>query len=394
MDFSPEQARFLSSATGRDWLIRAASLPLQPATHLRDVGTLREYLSPTEAAAVVEQVLLRRKGTEKFSQATKMLFVREALEQATQGTVAAHRANRFADFERVVDVGCSIGGDSLALAQAGPQVWGVDLDEVRLQFARHNARVYQLHPKMHFLQANGLHLPFGKTTFQAIFADPARRTERGKRTFNPKNYLPPLNILITQYAQHNLAIKVAPGLDFAHVSPTAEIEVVSFKGEVKEMVLWFNALASPDVRRRATLLPDEVTLTDHLPATDAVAPLARYLYEPDGALIRAGLVGQVGATLGLHFIDEHIAYLSGDVAIESPLVKGYELEAILPLKIKAMNRYLQAEDIGRVNVKQRGTGLAPQTVSKKLNPTNSTKERTLILVRFQDEHKVLVGRRF
>jgi hypothetical protein len=187
-----------------------------------------------------------------------------------------------------------------------------------------------------------------------------------------------------------MGIKVGPGLDFSTAPQAAEIEVTSLVGEVKEATLWFNDLATPGVSRRATLLPEGSTVTDDAVDTCPLGKLTNYLYEPDPAVIRAGLVKQVGALLNLHLLDEHVAYLSGPEALLSPFVKGYKIEARLPLKIKKINRYLKTHHISRVNVKQRGAGIDPEIFSRQLKPAGEGQEKTLILVRVQDEHLALV----
>ena len=76
-------------------------------------------------------------------------------------------------------------------------------------------------------------------------------------------------------------MRALPGVD--------EVEIVSLAGDVKEAVLWCRGLATPGVRRRATLLPTGATLTDaDAPDACPVAPPGRFLYEPDGAVVRAG----------------------------------------------------------------------------------------------------------
>jgi hypothetical protein len=194
------------------------------------------------------------------------------------------------------------------------------------------------------------------------------------------------------YGRYPLGVKAAPGLNYAAIS-VEEVEVVSLNGEVKETVLWFNALATPGVTRRATLLPEGVSLTDAAPDDCSVGELDAYLYEPDPAVIRAGLVKQAGAQLGIHLLDENIAYLSGSTALQSPFVKGWQIEARLPLKMKQINRYLKNQHISRVNVKQRGTGLKPEAVLSRLKPAKEGVERTLILLRIREEHLALMCRR-
>ena len=386
---SAEMVRFLRSPAAKMWLARAENLPLTPATRLQDVQSLRKMLSPALAAAVVEQTLLRRRAAEKFSRAADMLFVRDALEQATREPLAHHRARRFAPFARVLDIGCGIGGDSIALA-AVSQVLAIDIDRIRLEFAAHNATVYNVRRKIQFIQADGLQPPC--RTDAAVFADPARRSA-GKRTFNPKMFQPPLDALLRQFKNRALGVKLAPGIDFSALPARAEIEVVSFGGEAKEAVLWLNGLATPGISRRATVLPAGATITDAADDACAVGMPRAVLCEPDAAVIRAGLVKQAGARLGLHLLDEHIAYLSGDAPVDSPLVRCYHIEAQLPLKLKTINRYARENHIRRWSVKQRGTGLAPETVVRQLKTAKEGVERTLILLRMQTRHIALICRR-
>ena len=177
---------------------------------MADLQYLRQTLLPDQAAAIVEQTLLRRKAADKFSKASAMLFIREALEQATHRQVAAHRAGRFQSLHRVIDLGCGIGGDSLALASVVKRVMAVDLDPVRLKFASHNAAVYNFPESIKLILADARQLPLNLSSTDAIFADPARRDAQGKRTVDPGNYHPSLDILMTIYAHHPLGVKVAP----------------------------------------------------------------------------------------------------------------------------------------------------------------------------------------
>ena len=390
---SVELADFLISLRGATWLSKAESLALTAQSHMADLQTLRQDLSPDEAAAVLEQTLLRRKARHKFAKADTMLFVRDALEQATHHQVAAHRSGRYQNMGRVIDLGCGIGGDSLALASTVKRVVSVDLDPVRLKFANHNADVYNFSDVIRFVRADACQLPLKLNPADAIFADPARRDSHGTRTVNTNNYLPPLNRLMTTYAGQPLGVKVAPGVNFSALSQVDEIEIVSLAGEAKEAVLWFNELATQGVSRRATVLPSGATITDSDVNLCREGPHGDYLFEPDPAIIRAGLVKQTGSLLSLWQLDPEIAYLTGDHLVKSPFVTAYHIEAKLPLQIRQINRYLQQHQISRVNVKQRGTGLSPDKVAGQLKPTKDGIERTLILVRMGSEHLAFVCER-
>ena len=85
--------------------------------------------------------------------------------------------------------------------------------------------------------------------------------------------------------------------------------------------------------RRATMLDSGEQLTDAEPDDCTVAAAGRWIVDPDGAVVRAGLVRQYAARHGLWQLDPDIAYLSGD---ELPSgVRGFEVLAQLDFRERA-----------------------------------------------------------
>lgn len=163
-----------------------------------------------------------------------------------------------------------------------------------------------------------------------------------------------------------LVVKCAPGIDYS--SWDGEVEIISVAGAVKEACLWTPEIAASTagiraavtgdantadhdradrdsaghdsavqqrrITRRATLIHadgsvDMFTDTDpEVPQTaDPSAPSSdadeatesgkksladRYIVDPDGAIVRAGLVRQAAYRWGMRQIDPHIAFLTGD----------------------------------------------------------------------------------
>ncbi len=64
--------------------------------------------------------------------------------------------------------------------------------------------------------------------------------------------------------------------------------------------------------------------------------MAGFLYEPDGAVIRAGLVTAVAAGVGGHLIDEHIAYVTSDQSFRTPFARGYQVIEEVPYREKPL----------------------------------------------------------
>jgi hypothetical protein len=226
---------------------------------------------------------------------------------------------------------------------------------------------------------------------ESVFLDPSRRTARG-RTFEPSAYSPSFNfVLEVLEAARFAAAKLAPGIDHGLIPPGVEAEWVSFGGGVKEAVLWSAGFAG--VRRRATVLPAGRTLTDSDPSTDEVGPVGRFLYEPDGAVIRAGLVRHTAALLpGGRRIDEHLAYLSADAEATTPFARGYEVHDVFPYSVKRLRAEVDRLDVGIVEIKKRGVDIDPAALRRELK-LRGKNTLTVILARVGDRRLAIMANR-
>jgi hypothetical protein len=121
----------LLTEAGQQALAAAVSLEPAEANYLADFQHLSRSFGLDLSQAALETAIFRREAAAKFSTASHMYFTRPALEQATSEQVSVYRARRFAGFELLVDLGCSIGGDLFALARTAPAL-GIDLDPLRL----------------------------------------------------------------------------------------------------------------------------------------------------------------------------------------------------------------------------------------------------------------------
>ena len=367
--FSLDDVAYLCSEHGRAALAEVARLPL--TDRLADVAAARK-IAGDRFAAVLETVLLRRRAESKVDDSGDWLFTDDALQQATASPVGRHRAQRFQG--RVVhDVTCSIGADLVELTKVASQSVGSDLDPVRLAMARHNCG-----PDQPLVRADALR-PVSRAT--AVTADPARRDSAGRRTWRPADFLPPLDELAEAYAHVDLAVKCAPGIDFA-VAPWAdEVELVSLDGQVREACLWTRGLATPGVTRRATVLrhgsPDW-TITDAEPDDCPVREPGQWIVDPDGAVVRAGLVRHYAARHGLGQLDERIAYLTGDQP--PPGVRAFKVYEHGHYSEKSLRTALRKHDIGRLEILVRGLDVDPNTLRRRLK-LSGAEEATVVLTR-------------
>ncbi|MEC3954673.1 class I SAM-dependent methyltransferase [Nocardia sp. CDC153] len=369
--FSHDDIAYLASPPGAAALAEVGDFALTQASLLKDLEQIRR-VHGDHAAALVETVRLRRRATAKLEGAQDWFFTDDALQQATPTAVARHRAQRLAG-KTVHDITCSIGAELAELARVCPAVIGSDLDPIRLAMATHNLRTRNVL----LAKADAL-VPVSNA--DVVIADPARRAD-GKRTHDPAKLQPPLPDLLAAYAGRDLAVKCAPGLDFDKLAWAGEVEVVSLDGAVREACLWSSGLAAPGVTRRATVLSSTAepwTLTDADPDDIPEREPGEWIIDPDGAVVRAGLVRHYAAKHGLWQLDPRIAYLTGDKVPEG--VRGFRILDRMEFREKALRAELHRRDCGPLEILARGVDIDPDALRNRLKPKGS-QPHTLVVTR-------------
>ncbi|MCG2621713.1 class I SAM-dependent methyltransferase [Arthrobacter sp. I2-34] len=369
---------------------------LKTNLELRKAGHSAELVS-----AVLTQSRLRAKAAAKFGPfAERMLFTHAGLEQATRLNIAALHAQRFAaaGLERVADLGCGIGADAMALATLDRKVTAVEQDETTAAVATINLMPW---PEATVVNADATEVDLADV--DGVWLDPARRTTTSSgttRIFDPEAFSPPLSF-VESLADRGLpvGVKMGPGIPHESLPENCEAQWISVHGEVTEAALWFNELARPGIRRAALVIRDggSAELTsgidyDRNHQDVELGPAEGYLYEPDGAVIRAGLVADVARQLGGHLLDPHIAYICAPDLTATPFARAYKVLQVRPFNVKKLKAWVKASRIGVLEIKKRGTAVAPDELRKTLL-TGSGKgpnKATLVLTRIGEDRVAIV----
>ena len=396
---TPEDLDFLRTDAGRALLDLAAGLDFSRAHTVASTAAVRRA-DPGHAAAAIDVVTARSRAVGRIRGAERMLLTDEAVQQATAWPVAALRARRLAGRD-VHDVTCSVGAELAELVRTAGRVVGSDLDPVRARMAAHNV------PDALVCVADALCPP---TRDAVVVADPARRSG-GRRIHDPAQLSPSLPALLVAVAERDHVIKCAPGLDVSTLGHRGAVEVVSLDGSVREACLWSPGL-SGGVGRRATVVRtspvdapgpwgaswgapwmnadgvavhvEEVTDGDD-DDVDASGEPDRFIVDPDGAVVRAGLVRHWARRHGLRQLDARIAHLTG------PRIpggySGFEVLDRCRLDRKELRRVLRERDCGSLEILVRGVDVDPDTLRRSLALKGS---RPLALVVTRIERSAVV----
>ncbi|MEB4614276.1 THUMP-like domain-containing protein [Leucobacter sp. M11] len=393
---------FLFSAPGRE---RLAELDRSTPPGADTAGLVPELRraghTPEETSALLTQLRLRRQARAKLGDLfpTDGLLTQAGLEQASRAVVAREHAARYraAGITSVADLGCGIGTESLALAEAGLAVRAVELDPVTARIAAHNLAGF---PRAEVRTGDAASAELAGV--EAVFLDPARRTAGHSdtaRLTSVDDYSPSLAFAFGLARERPAGVKLGPGFDRELIPDAAEAQWVSVGGQVVEMGLWFGSLARPGVTRSALVLAggDGRAGAQELSARadsedEPVRPSGSVLYEPDGAVIRARLIGDLARSLGAGMLSDRIAYLTADEFVPTPFATGYRILDEVPVKERDLRRELAARGIGTLEIKKRGIDVDPAQLRTRLK-LKGRASATLFLTRVAGQHTAFLAER-
>ena len=177
-----------------------------------------------------------------------------------------------------------------------------------------------------------------------------------------------------------------------------EAQWTSWDGEVLECALWWGPLARTAGRTAAVLghSRSPVVVTEDAadpqpPALAGLGELGPWLYEPDRALLRAGLVGAVTAATGGSELDSGVGYVSASRADDLPFARRYAVVEAMPWNVKALRAWLRDRSIDRLTVKKRGVSLDADQLRRQLRmPPRGRTEATVVVTRVRSQQVALV----
>ncbi len=323
----------------------------------------------------------------KIPDIQKYIFSEKGVQQASSKILAEYHAEKMQLFSVVADLCCGNGMDLMHIAVSKKKVYAVDLDENSLALAEFNCRAAGLKNIIFLKEAAE---QFAQK-IDAIFADPDRRPD-SKRKVEPNDISPSLDdILKLNKLTDSMAIKLSPAMNYKtmQLPEKSTLEFVSENGVLKEILLCTGELATNGVLRKAVLLPQQIVLQNNGCAI-AVEPVSNYIFEPDKAIIRSGLVQECGARIGYNLIDSKLALLSGEKPVFSKLGKCYRIVQIMNYNLKKIKKFCHDKNLGELVIKTRGFPMSVEALRQKINlKLKGDKKLIMFVLRRDKRHNII-----
>jgi hypothetical protein len=358
--------------------------PLRRQTQLRNA--FDDAL--VRAALVVHEG--RQKAAGLLPSADQLWLNRVGLEQSTAWPVAQYKAQRFPEQTAVHDLCSGIGVDAAALAARGPLV-AVDRDSAMCLRCEWNASVWGVSDN---LQNQCSDVTLHDWTGHLIHCDPDRRSGRDRAVKRLEQYQPDLHWMqsVTQAAAGG-ALKLGPAANFLQKFPGCDIELISLHGECREATVWFGSLSRGE-QFRATALPSGETICGA--PLMFCAPLAemplRYVYDPDPAVVRAGLLDALCERHGLSRLDAEEEYLTSDTLVPTALAVPFRVLDVLPNNVKQLRSKLRQQPACQYEIKCRRIPVDAAQLQRSL-PRGDGAPRTILMVRCTGKAQLIIGER-
>ena len=310
-----------------------------------------------------------------------MLFTEAGPRAGDPAQGRALHAGRFAraGIQHVADLGCGIGGDALALAAIDLEVTAAEADEVTAAIAAYNLAVP---PRVRVLHARAEDVPSAASTAPGSTrpgAPPPGGTTR--RLSDAAEYSPSLDFAFGLAERMPVGVKLGPGTD-RDVIPAGPRPSGSRSTATSSSSPSGWARSRPGVGRAALVIRGDGARA-HAPADseDApVGPLGDYLYEPDGAVIRARLIGDLARANGAWMLSHGHRLPHRRPAFESPFARGFRVLERLPADERQLRQALAGRGIGTLEIKKRGVDVDPAALRTRLK-LRGDESATIVLTR-------------
>jgi hypothetical protein len=302
-------------------------------------------------------------------------YTRRSLEQSTAERVAVYKSMLFQGPEILV-LAAGLGVDDWAFSYTFGKVVSVDPDEELNKLSRYNFDLLGRH-NIERVTGYAETCIKNKGPFSYVYIDPDRR-DNVQRQILLSDHQPNVMALMSDLVQitRHLLVKCSPMYDhemaLREIKGITDIYIISYKGEVKEMLL------SADLKTDHTTytlhcveLDRDKELSVSFPQDQLDKPaqaetIAGYFYEASSGIIKVRKHHDYASMNGLMMIDRGVPFYCSTDKTEPFAGRCLKIVHAMPFHAAECSRYLNTGDILKANVKVRGLKFNTAEALKKL----------------------------
>ena len=353
--------------------------------NLNQIQHLKKIFPNYPIAELLTLERLRKNASKRIENSEKFLFTTKGVEQSSSSQVAEYHAEIFNKSPIIADLCCGNGIDLCHIAKNKKLVYAIDSSNTALYCSRYNCMINSL-DNIEFLNMTAEEF---EKQVEGIFIDPDRRPEE-RRVIQGDDISPTFaDIIKIIDKHHNVVVKLSPVFDYQleSIPEPYTWEFVSEDKVLKEILLCTGIYATPNNTKKVVLLPKTIFFENK--RSVEISEIKKYVYDPDPGIIRSGLVQDLAYELKTNLINKHLSILTSDELITSTFVKSYHVLDFFHYNKKALQKYIIANQIGKLTIKVRGFPERPNQILQKLKLTGKA-TGLVYLIRMDTEFLCLV----
>jgi len=296
------------------------------------------------------------------------------IEQTSSQATARYKADLIGKEKLLIDITGGVGIDAYFFSLQHQEIIHCEINDEISQIAAHNFKILEArHIKT--VTGDGIaYLENSQTHFDTIYVDPSRRNESKGKVFMLKDCLPnipeKIGLLLSKSSQ--ILVKTSPLLDISaglsELSNVAEIHIVAVNNEVKEL-LWLlkNGAKKTDFTlKTANILADKIDFTtvnyqDAIKSTANFAPVKKFLFEPNAALLKSGLFNWIGKAYGLDKLHPNTHLYTSNIITDFP-GRVFKVLEVMPFNKKIILKKWSGK---KANITTRNFKIPVESLRKK-----------------------------
>lgn len=325
---------------------------------------------------LVEQIESKNKSKQKLPS----WFVKENiyypnklnLSQSSSESTAAYKAGLIKG-NTIVDLTGGFGADCAAFSQKMNRVVHVERHKELSDIARHNFNILGIRNIECLVENSIVYLNNGSLSFDWIYIDPSRRDNENKKVYYLSDCEPDLtkHLELLFSKSPNILVKTGPLLDLRsgldQLQYVKEIHIIALENDVKE-VLWMlekDFTQEPIIKtvnfKNSGSQTFEFKMSEERTAEPTYSNPAKYLYEPNAAILKSGAFQSIGIRYGLNKLHPN-SHLYTSPRLSPFPGRRFKIQEVLDYSKKSIKR----SGISKANITTRNFPDSVAAVRKKL----------------------------